>query len=75
MLVMAPGTVKFTVAELLEKRQMTVGEMAKEAGMSYNTALAVSRNASTRIDLETLARICDALGVKVSDLLVYVAEE
>lgn len=71
MLVMAPGTVRIKVSALLKERGMSVRELVEKTGMSYNTILALNRNASTRVGLETIARICDALGVEVSDVLDY----
>jgi putative transcriptional regulator len=71
MLDMAPGTVRVKVSTLLKSRGMTVGELSERAGIHYNTALALKRGVFTRLDLDTLARVCDALGVQVSDILEY----
>ncbi len=75
MLVMTPGTVNIRVSDLLKDKGMSVRELVDRTGMSYNTALALSRNASTRIDLDTLARVCDALDVDIDAVLEYVPEE
>jgi len=65
------GRVRIRVDELLEERGMTVGDLAEKTGMNYATVLALKRNASTRVDLDTIARICDALGVRIERVLVY----
>ncbi len=75
MLTMAPGSVRIRVAELLKERGMSVSDLAEEAGLAYGTALALSRSSNTRVDLDTLARVCAALSVQIADLLVYEAEE
>ena len=75
MLNMAPGTVRIKVSTLLEDRGMTVGDLAEQAGIHYNTALALKRGVFTRLDLDTLARVCDALGVQVEDVLEYTPQK
>lgn len=65
------GRVRIKVDELLEERGMTVADLVARTGLSYNTALALKRNASTTLRLDTIARICDALGVRVERVLVY----
>ena len=71
MLDMAPGTVRVKVSTLLKDRGMSVRDLSKAADIHYNTALALKRGVFTRLDLDTLARVCDALGVEVSDVLEY----
>ena len=75
MLSMSPGTVRVKVSQLLEERDMTVGDLAEKAKIHYNTALGLKRGVLTRLDLPTLARVCDVLNVKVEDVLEYVPEE
>ena len=65
------GKVRIKVDELLEERGMTVADLAEKTGMSYATVLALKRNASNTLRLDTIARICDALGVRVERVLVY----
>lgn len=66
---MSPTTVRWTVGDLLDQRGMTTAEFAEKARLSYQQALNIRRSAYTRLDLETLARICEALGVQPGDLL------
>lgn len=65
------GTIRLRVGDILQQRKMTTKAFADAAGLSYNTALAVRRGSSNRIDLDTLARICDALGIKPASLFEY----
>jgi putative transcriptional regulator len=65
------GTVRLRVSLLLKERNMTVAELAKRTGMSHNTALALSRDAYDRIGKETIARLCDVLGVEPGALFSY----
>lgn len=44
------------------------GDANGKGGVSRNTIRALSRNASTRIDFDTVNRLARALGVKPTDL-------
>jgi putative transcriptional regulator len=51
----------------------TITDLAARTGLAYNTAHALFTGRTTRIDHETLDRLCAALGVQPGDLLVYVS--
>ena len=68
---MPQKTVKWTVSEILDQRNMTTQEFANAAGLAYNTALDLRRGNITRVDFGTLQRVCAALGVQPGDLLIY----
>lgn len=75
MAIMSPGSVRIRVSELLKERGMNVTDLANATGLSYGTALMLERGAGRRLDFETLARVCAALEVQVSDVLIYEDEE
>ena len=58
------------VGELAEQKGLNVKELAERAGVAYGTAHALVKGHVTRIDLETLDRICVALEVTPGDVLV-----
>ncbi len=66
------GTVRLKVPEILLERNMTTTMFAQLAGITYNQALAIRRGVYTRIDLSTIARICNALKLQPSDLMEYI---
>ena len=59
---------KFRVKEILAHKEMTTTEFAVKADLHYNTALAIVNNKYQRIGLDTLAKMCLALDVEVSQL-------
>ncbi len=59
---------KFRVKEILAHKKMTTTEFAAKAGLHYNTALAIVNNKYQRIGMDTLAQMCLALDVEVSQL-------
>lgn len=68
---MSSNTVKWTVAQILDQRNMTTQEFADRAGIAFQTALNLRRGSITRVDIQTLEKVCSALGVQVGDLLIY----
>ena len=62
-------SVWFNVAALLEKRGMSQRKLAVESGVSLVTVHAIVNNDTTRVDLATLDKLCDALKVTPGDLL------
>ena len=58
------------VGELAKQQGLTIKALAENAGVAYNTAHALYTGRATRIDLDTLDRICAALSVEPGDLLI-----
>lgn len=67
---MSPMTVRLAVSEILDRKQMSTATFAERAKITYNQALALRRNAYRRIDLDTIARVCEVLDVQPGDLFV-----
>ena len=72
---MSPMTVRLAVSDILDRQNMTTAEFSSKAGLTYNQALAIRRGAYSRLDLDTLAKICDALGVMPGELFVVEKSE
>ena len=54
---------------------MTITALAARTGLAYNTAHALYTGRTTRIDHDTLDRLCAALDAQPGDLLVYVPHD
>ena len=67
--------IRFRLAELLAERDMTGYRLAKASGLGLTTVYRMARlgNGSEleRLDLATLDRICEPLGVQPGDLLTH----
>lgn len=72
---MSPLTVRLAVSEILDRKNMTTADFAAKAQLTYNQALAIRRNAYSRMDLVTIAHICEALEVMPADLFVVEDKE
>lgn len=63
--------VKFRLNRLLFERGMNVPDLVRKSGVNRNTLYAMKNNALSRVDLDVLERVCDALPCSLSDLVVY----
>lgn len=69
------GHIKNQLSEILGARRMHISALAEGANLAYNTAHALYHGSSKRIDLDTLARICQLLDIQPGDIFVYVEED
>src|SRR3982074_3971747 len=65
---MFPMAVKWRVDEAVERRGWSPRERAERAGLDVKTVRAIMTGRATRVDLETIGRLADALGVSPGDL-------
>lgn len=64
--------IKFSLDRVMfEKGRMRIPELQEKSGVNKNTLYAIYNNANTRIDLNVLDRICNALDCTPGDLLAY----
>jgi putative transcriptional regulator len=61
--------VKIQLQKLLEGKGKTLYWLAKETGISYNALAKISKNEVTRLELETIEKICISLECKTGELL------
>ena len=62
------------LAEILAERGMSLSDLQRATGMSYTALFDLYHQRTTMIRMETLTRLCEALGIRPGDLLVYVAD-
>jgi DNA-binding Xre family transcriptional regulator len=64
-------TARFRLKELLGAHHppMSQSELARQCGVSFVTINAISNNRTKQVQLETLDRIAEALGVAPGDLI------
>ncbi len=64
-------TIENRTGDLMRQRGIKPQDLAKLTGISHNTALAMYRGVTTRIDLPVLDKVCAALNVEPGQLLVW----
>lgn len=65
---------RWRVRELMEARDLNVSELARLADITPNTARALVRGVTERVDFDTLVKVANALGVRPKELLEEVEE-
>jgi len=65
---MFPMVVRWRVDELVERRGWSARQLAERAGLDVKTVRAIVTGRATRVDLETIGRLADALGVAPGEL-------
>jgi putative transcriptional regulator len=68
---MTAGTVRLRVKEILDERGISIVEATKLTGLNYHTIAGFYKGHSVRIDYNTLAALCDGLGVQPKDIIEY----
>lgn len=63
-------SVSMRIGELARQQGLTIKALAERAGVAYNTAHALYTGRALRIDLDTLDRMCAALGAEPGDVFV-----
>ncbi len=66
--------IKLRVKEVVDQKGLKITELAERANIAYGTAHSLYKGHVTRIDLDTLDRVCEALEVDLVDILVRVTE-
>lgn len=69
-----PGRIACRLSALLGERKWKMMDLARATGLSKTTIFQLYHEKTTRIDLDTIAKICEALGCQAGELLVYVPD-
>jgi DNA-binding Xre family transcriptional regulator len=59
------------LAELLEEKGLSMYALAKRADLTYQTIFNLVHKKSTRIDLDTLEKICDVLDAEPGRIFAW----
>jgi len=61
------------VSILMGARRIGITDLAREAGVSYNTAYGLYRGTTRRVDFDTLEKLCRYFDCSVCDIFAYTA--
>lgn len=64
--------IKSNLPVLLAERRLKVADLIRMTDISKSTMHKIYNDQTTRIDFDTMDRICEALGVNVGDIFEYV---
>lgn len=60
---------------LLAEKRLKVADAVRETGISKTTLHKIYNDQSTRIDFDTIDKLCEYLDVKVGDIFEYAPNE
>lgn len=64
-----------TLSTLMGKKRVTIQEVHNLTGLSRNTIANLYYDRATRIDYETVGKLCDYFSCNINDLFDYTAKE
>jgi putative transcriptional regulator len=68
--------IKFMLDRIMfEKERMKIPRLQELSGVNKNTLYSIYNNASTRVDLSVLDRLCAALDCQPGDLMIHTQDE
>ena len=67
--------IKCHLSRLMGERKLKVIDVARDTGLHRNTITLLYNETATRVDLETINRLCSYFACSVSELFEYVKEE
>ncbi len=68
---MKNGKVVIKLNEYLKEHHISRSSLARKGDLRYDTILSYCRGTVTRLDTDTLAKICDTLECKISDIIEF----
>ena len=68
------GKICIKLDEYLKEHNISRSSLSRKGELRYDTILSYCRGEVTRLDTETLAKICTALECKISDIIEFKKE-
>lgn len=65
------GKVNITVNEVMKNNNFTISKFCREARLQFKQGQGYMANTIESVDLNVLARICNALDCEIADVLKY----
>jgi len=74
-LIMENGKIVIKLDKYLKENNISRSSLSKNGRLRYDTILSYCRNEVTRLDTDTLVRLCSTLNCKLNDIVEYVQEK
>jgi len=63
------------LSEIMGRKRLKIADVVAGTGLAINTVSGLYHDKVKRVDLETLDKLCDFLGVGIGEILEHVKEE
>ena len=67
--------IKCHLSRLMGEKKLKVADIARDLGLHRNTITLLYDETATRVDLETLNKLCVYFGCRVEDILEFIPDE
>ena len=67
--------IKVKVSDLMGKKKMTITKLIEISGLSRRSISALYHEKVSRVDFDTLEKLCKAFNCKLEDLIEYIPDE
>jgi len=67
--------IKLKVPELMNKRDLSITDLMRQANIAYTTAHRISKGKADSISFEVLNSLCEVFDVQVKDILEYIPDK
>jgi len=67
--------IKCHLSKLMGEKKLKASEVARITGLHRNTVTLLYKETATRVELETIEKLCELFNCQVSDLFEYVADK
>lgn len=65
------GEIEIKLDKYLKKHKISRSSLSRNGELRYDTILSYCRGNVTRLDTDTLAKICSTLNCKIEDIIEY----
>ena len=66
--------IRCNLSQIMGKHKMKIADVARDAVLNRSTVTALYNETATRLDLETIEKLCVLFGCQIGDLLEIVKE-
>lgn len=67
--------IKCNLSRLMGEHKMKIADVARETGLHRNTVTLLYNETATRVDIESIDKLCALFQCNVSDLFEYIPSE
>lgn len=72
---MVDDMIKCNLSRLMGEHKMKIADVARETGLHRNTVTLLYNETATRVDIESIDKLCALFQCNVSDLFEYIPSE
>jgi len=63
------------LSRLMGERKLNIADVARETGLNRNTITLLYKETATRVDLDTVEKLCELFDCDVGELMEYVPQK